>query len=58
MYHVRKYVQSISSQAPVEMDLDYSDHPLAMANWSQHSNNPFLKFLLQQQTDSSPKTKP
>ena len=41
-----------SSQAPVDMDLDHEDHPLAMANWSQHSNNTFMKFVIQQQTDS------
>ena len=44
-------MQYISSQAPVDMDLDHADHPLAMANWSQHSNNTFKKFVLQQQTD-------
>ena len=52
MYHLRKYVQYISSQAPVDMDLNHADHPLVMANWSQHSNNTFMKFVLQQQTDS------
>ena len=52
MYHLRIYVQYISSQAQVDIDLDNADHPLAMANWSQHSNNTFMKFVLQQQTDS------
>ena len=45
-------MQYISSQAPVDMDLDHTDHPLAMANWSPHSNYTFIKFVLQQQTDS------
>ena len=35
------------------MGLDHEDHPLAMANWSQHSNNTFMKFVLQQQADNS-----
>ena len=35
MYHLRKYV---SSKAPGDMELDHEDHPLAMANWSQHSS--------------------
>ena len=51
-HHLRKYVQYISSQAPVDMDFGHPDHPLAMANWSQHSNHTFMKFVLQQQTDS------
>ena len=34
------------------MDLDHTDHPLAMVNWSQHTNHTFMKFVLQQQTDS------
>ena len=34
------------------MDLDHADHPLALANWSQHSNHIFMKFVIKQQTDS------
>ena len=48
MYHLRKHLQYISSQAPVDMDLDHADHPLTMANWSQHSKSTFMKFVLQQ----------
>ena len=36
---------------PADMDLDHEDHPLAMANLSQHSDHIFMKFVLQQQTD-------
>ena len=32
MYHLRKYVQYIPSQAPADMNLDHEGHPLAMAN--------------------------
>ena len=45
-------MQYISSQAPVDMDLDHVDHPLAMAKWSQHSNMTFMKFVLQQQVSN------
>ena len=34
MYHLRKYMQYISSLAPADMDLDHEDPPLAMDNWS------------------------
>ena len=46
-------MQYISSQAQVDMDFDHEDHPLAMANWGQHSNHTFMKFVFQQQTDNS-----
>ena len=49
MYHLRKYVQYIASQAPTEMDLDHEDHPLTMANWSPHSDHTFMKFVFQQE---------
>ena len=35
-----------------DMELDHEDHPLAMANWTQHSYHTFMKFILQQQTDN------
>ena len=36
MYHLMTYEQYISSEAPVDMELDHADHPLAMANCTQH----------------------
>ena len=36
IYHLREFVQYISSQAPGDMELDHEDHPLSMANWTQH----------------------
>ena len=52
MYHLMKYIQYISSLAPVDLDLNHPDHPLTMANWSRHSNHIFVKFVLKQQTDN------
>ena len=52
LQHLRKYLQYISSLAPADMDLDHEDHPLAMANWSQHSNHTFMQFVLHQHTDN------
>ena len=52
MLHCMKFVQCISSQAPGDMELDHEDHPLALSNWTQHSNNTSMKCVLQQQTDN------
>ena len=52
MYHLRKYVQFISSQEPADMDLDHEDHPFAMANWNQPY---FYDICLTKQADNSPK---
>ena len=52
LQHLRKYIQYISSLAPADMDLYHEDHPLAMANWSQHSNHTFMQFVLHQHTDN------
>ena len=54
MYCLRKYVQYISSQAPADMDLDHEDHPLAMANWSQHSNHTFMNLCYNNKQTISP----
>ena len=59
LYHLRKFVQYISSQAQGDMELDDEDPPLALAYWTQHSNNALQKFVQQPQTDNfTPKTKP
>ena len=48
----QEILQYISSLVPADIDLDHDDHPLAIANWSQHSNHTSMPFVLHQHTDN------